>query len=159
MNLDPRFAQSIEAHDPVEFFTGTVEAHGFVTDFRNRVRRRFVAQFNGTRKGTAVEVFETLTYADGGQDIRTWRIAPRGPNQWTADANDLVETAILSRGEHGGECRWVYRMDIPINGKPMRLNFEDIMVQLSPEHMVSLTPIRKFGIQVGAISTQYRRLG
>lgn len=158
MNVSTRFAADVDTHDPVEFFTGVVEAHGFVMDWRGSVRRRFVARFTGVRKGAAVEVFETLDYADGGQDVRTWRIAPQGARQWSAEAGDLVEPAVIALGEQVGEARWTYRMDIAVKGRTLRLNLEDIMVQLSGDHMVSYTPIRKFGLKVGAIATQYRRL-
>ena len=144
-------------HCPLNFFDGEVLAHGMVLDRSERVRRAFSAVFRGVRDGAVVTVSEVLTYHDQGQDLRDWRIVRIEDGLYTAEATGLVAPARLVMQSHN-QCNWRYQMDVPIGGRSLRFDLEDIMVQLSEDVMVSHTPMRKFGITWAMITTTYCRV-
>ena len=144
-------------HDPVDFFDGQVQALGVVLDRAGVVRRRFSATFNGQRDAAGISIVEVLTYDDGEIDRRNWRIEPAGANAYAATAEGLAEPALIALTQPG-EARWTYQMDIPIGKRVLRFGFQDIMVQLSADTMVSHTPMRKFGITWASITTTYQRV-
>jgi hypothetical protein len=158
MNYDARIEIEQVLADPTWFFEGKVEAHGFVTDRKGRVRRQFRATFDGQRDAKGISITEVLTYTDGGVDHRVWRIEPDGADRFLGKADGLA-TPILIQRVSANETRWTYKMDIVVGSSKVRLDFEDIMVQGSRDMMTSSTPITKFGIRLGHIATSYRRVG
>jgi hypothetical protein len=157
MNFNSGMALEQLVQDPTAFFEGRVEAHGFVCDWKGRLRRQFSAIFDGHSDERGISINEVLTYTDGGVDHRTWRIEPNGADGFTARADGVIGVADIRR-VRPTETRWTYQMDLPINGRNMRFAFEDIMVQVDADTIVVDTPIRKFGLRVAGITTIYKRV-
>jgi hypothetical protein len=158
VDLEVQIRPSDLVQDPLVFFDGIVEAHGFVTDVRGRVARRFSARFHGVTGSGGIAINEVLRYADGQVDRRQWHIRADGDGRWLGEAND-VATPIQIRRISPTETRWTYAMDVPVGGKPMRLAFEDVMVQMHPDTLISTTPVRKFGLTVARVTCSYQRVG
>lgn len=142
--------------DPLAFFDGRVEAHGFFADRAGTVRRRFTASFIGSAAADSIAIDEVLIYDDGEICRRAWALARDGEG-WRGTATDVAGELVISRLSNQ-ETRWRYEMDIPLGRRAIRFQVEDCMVQSTPEDWVSLTTIRKFGIAVGRIACTYRRL-
>lgn len=162
MNIEPRFiaANAIQdlAFDPVQFFDGKVACDGFIADRGGRVRRSFPILFTGSRNGDGIDIFETMYFNDGEVMERRWHIEPESAGHWHATANDIPGPIAIERGRHPGESRWTYSMALPIGGRPLSFDFEDVMVMAGPGLVTAVTHIRKFGIKVAEIITCYRQI-
>jgi hypothetical protein len=146
------------AFDPLRFFDGRVVSHGFIIDFGGKVRRSFTINFIGTLRDGALNVDEELFFNDGEIAARVWKFAPRGDGTWTASANDIPGPIDIRRGALAGESRWTYRMALPIGGRPMTFDFEDVMVMTAADCMTAVTHVRKLGFKVARIVSTYQRM-
>jgi hypothetical protein len=159
MNIETPITANI-AFDPLEFFSGIVEASGMVVDFRGRITRSFTARFDGERTGDAIRIREVLHYNDGAKDVRLWHITPISEGVWSAAAEGLDPPAIIRRDiAHPARNRWAYTMRVPVQGRMIRFAFEDIMTQTGPDNMVAITTMKKFGLTLAHLSSEYRRIG
>ncbi len=146
--------------DPLDFFDARVDATGIVVDFRSRITRSFIARFDGVRTGSTINIHEKLTYNDGVSEQRQWHIRAASATRWIGTTNDLVGEANIERDrQNPAQNRWRYKMDIPVGGRALRFDMEDIMTLVEPGRMLALTPMRKFGIKVAHIASEYRRIG
>jgi hypothetical protein len=146
--------------DPLDFFHGLVDASGMVVDFRGRITRSFIARFEGERQADAIRIRESLNYSDGVREYRLWHIAPFGEARWSARADGLVGSAIIARdAQNAAQSRWTYQMDIPVSGRTFRFGLQDIMTLVAPDRMVAQTPMKKFGLTLATISSEYRKIG
>jgi Protein of unknown function (DUF3833) len=145
--------------DPLEFFNARVEATGMVVDFHGRITRSFTAGFDGIRSGNAIDIKEKLIYNDGTVEQRQWHIHMVSAAHWIGTTNGLVGEALINRDKQNpAQNRWRYKMDIPVGGRARRFDMEDIMTLVEPDRMLALTPMRKFGIKLAYISSEYRRI-
>ncbi len=162
MNLEskitPAAALVLQPFDPLRFYDGHVGAKGFVVRRNGDLVRTFVAQFSGVRDKDSITIHEVIDYDDGDQDLRHWHITKSGKGIWTANVEGLVGVCTIRSGKRLEECRWSYRMKVPIKNRLIAFDFEDIMVSLSESEMVSLTPMKKFGITVATINCRYYKL-
>jgi Protein of unknown function (DUF3833) len=146
--------------DALDFFDARVEATGMVVDFRGHITRSFAARFDGVRSGNAIDIHETLTYNDGANEQRHWHIRAVSTARWIGTTNGLVGAALIERDSRNpAQNRWRYKMDIAVGKRMLRFDMEDIMTLVEPGRMLALTPMRKFGIKLAHISTEYRRIG
>ncbi|MGE0484652.1 MAG: DUF3833 domain-containing protein [Gammaproteobacteria bacterium] len=149
------YADTTPAFDPRRFFDGKVRAWGIVQDWRGRVVRRFEVDISGHRDGEAIVLDEAFRYADGERDTRTWRIVPDGSGSFSGRAGDIVGTA---RGNASGNAmQWRYTMDLAVDGRTWRVNFDDWMWQLDERVLVNRSRIRKFGLTVAEVTLFMRR--
>lgn len=146
--------------DPLNFFDARVEATGMVVDFRGRITRNFVASFDGVRSGNSIDIHERLIYNDGITEQRQWHIRAASSACWIGTTNGLVGEALIERDTQSpAQNRWRYKMDIAVGKRVLRFDMEDIMTLVEPGRMLALTPMRKFGIKLAHIATEYRRIG
>jgi hypothetical protein len=146
--------------DPLDFFNGLVEASGMVVDIRGRITRSFTGRFDGERQGNGIRIRESLTYNDGVREHRLWEMTPNGADSWNASADGLVNGARIARDpQNAAHSRWTYQMDIPVAGRVIRFALQDIMTLVAPDRMVALTPMKKFGLTLATISSEYRKIG
>jgi hypothetical protein len=146
--------------DPLDFFDAQVDASGIVVDIFGRVTRSFTARFEGVRRGSSIDIDETLVYDDGMSERRAWRIAAIDADSWSAAAAGLLGDPTIRRDPANPmQSRWTYAMDIPVKGRKLRFAMEDIMTLVEPGRIVALTPMKKFGIKIAHIASEYRRLG
>ncbi len=156
--VTPEAPLVLRPFDPLCFYAGHVAAKGFVVRRNGDLVRTFVAQFNGVRDENSITINEVIDYDDGEQDLRQWHIKASGEGLWTAKVEGLVGVCTIKSGKRPEECRWSYRMKVPIGKRHMAFDFEDIMVSLSESEMVSLTPMKKFGITVATINCRYYKV-
>jgi hypothetical protein len=146
--------------NPLQFFNGLVEASGMVMDFRHQITRSFIARFEGSMASDTMIVNEQLSYSDGEVDHRLWHFKAMGPRSWSATANGIIGTAIIKTSDNNpAHSRWTYQMDVPMKNRTLRFAMQDHMTLVEPNRMVALTPMKKFGLTLAHITSEYRKLG
>lgn len=159
MNVATRIrAGALLEADPLDFFNGRVDAHGFFADWTGTVKRRFTANFLGAAAGDQIAIDEVLVYDDAQVDRRTWALARSAEGQWQGTATDVAGSILIDRISPA-QTRWRYAMNIPVGGRTIRFSLEDTMVQTAPDQWVSTTSVRKLGLTVGRIICSYHRHG
>lgn len=148
----------IRHYNPAEFFDGHIEAEGFLAKRNGDITRTFRANFHGIREGNDININEVITFDNGEQERRHWKIKYIAAGHWQAVAEGVVGVCTIRSGTKPAEGRWSYRMKIVVGKRAIAFDFEDIMVMLSNSDMVSLTPMKKFGITLAQISCHYRRI-
>jgi Protein of unknown function (DUF3833) len=145
--------------DPLTFFEGVVESCGMVVDFRGRITRRYAARFEGARQDNSLCIEEHLNFSDGVTEQRHWKIHRSTPGHWIAIADGMATAAMIRCDTADpAQSRWTYKMDLPVRGRTCRFAMEDIMTLVEPNRMLALTPMKKFGIKIAYISSEYRRI-
>ena len=141
---------------PETFFLGPVGCWGYVQDFKGVVRRNFSADVDGRIEDGVTILDEVLTYEDGEQDVRAWHIRQKSPGVYSAKAEGVIGEAII-KSTGPNELRWTYDMEIPVNGRKIRLSFEDVMIRSAPDLVLTATTMKKFGLVVGRLTVAYQR--
>jgi len=143
------------ALDLADYFAGQTTGWGMVQDWRGAVTRRFVVTIEGRFQGDQGTLDETFVWSDGERQRRVWRLQRTAPGIWTGAADDVVGQA---RGEvRGNALRWQYTLSVPIDGKPVELQFDDWMHLIDDEVMINKARMTKFGLPVGEVTLAFRR--
>jgi hypothetical protein len=151
-NREPAFALE-------DFFAGEGKAWGLFQDRFGNVRKQFVADTRGTwdPAQNKLELTEAFTYDDGSQEERTWHISKLGDGRYRAETNDLVGAAVIRAAGNAVNLR--YRMQIPINGKPVALDFDDWMFRQGDDMVIDRATVTKWGFQIGTLIISFQRTG
>jgi Protein of unknown function (DUF3833) len=143
--------------DPLVFFAGDIKCSGFLADRFGKIRRSFIIEFQGVKSGEKLDVNEIMYFNDGEIANRQWQFWNTGLAHWCATANDIPGSINIRHGETSRESRWSYAMPLPIGGRPVSLDFEDIMTLTTQDEMTALTNITKFGLRVAQMVSTYSR--
>ena len=138
------------------YFDGHTRASGWFADRFGRPRRHFCGDFTGTREGEDLVLDEVLRYTDGIVERRLWRVRVGAAGELSAESESLVDGA---RGRVRGnalEMRYAMRIVKPAGGG-LTLDFHDFMFLQPDGGLHHLTHVRKWGMRVGTVSTQYVR--
>lgn len=136
--------------DLKEYFTGPIKAWGLIQDFSGKVVSRFDVTMHGSWQGDVGTLKEDFTYYDGTKQQRTWTITRKADGTYEGRAGDIIGTA---EGEtKGNAVRWKYEMDIPVDGKPFRVTFDDWMWRLNDGVMINRSYLKKFGFTVAELT-------
>ncbi|MEY2776487.1 MAG: hypothetical protein RLY30_585 [Pseudomonadota bacterium] len=150
-----QYAQQKPALDLADYFAGTTQGWGMVQDWRGEVTRRFVVTIEGRFTGDEGSLDETFVWSDGERQKRVWRLKRTGPGRWVGSADDVVGTA---QGEvQGNALRWQYTLSVPIDGRPLEIQFDDWMHLIDEEVMINKARMTKFGLPVGEVTLAFRR--
>ncbi|MGR8948061.1 MAG: DUF3833 domain-containing protein [Gammaproteobacteria bacterium] len=135
--------------DPLVYFDGDIEAWGIVSDWRGRVTRRFTAKIDAKTADNKITLFEKFKFSDGENSTRTWdiKLAPNGLIQ--AQADDIVGSATGKIS--GNAMRLQYRIDLPVDGKIYRVQFNDMLWQIDNDVLFNRAAIKKFGLKVAEV--------
>lgn len=138
-----------------EFFQGKLEAYGMVQDFRGKVTRRFKAEIVGNwDNGTGI-LDERFVYDAGEVQFRCWRLQKSG-NQYTGTAFDVVGEA--SGQTAGNALNWQYKLEVPVDGKPIKLALNDWLYLIDENHLINRATMTYWGIPVGEITLYIEKL-
>lgn len=138
-----------------QYLNGPLVAHGIVTDRSGKVLQRFTVDLLGRWQGDNGVLEEHFSYADGRREQRTWRLTALPDGRYTGRADDVVGEA---QGEAAGNAlNWRYTLKLPIDGRPMELQFDDWMFLVDEQVMLNRAVISKFGIRVGEVLLAFRR--
>ncbi|MDF1791835.1 MAG: DUF3833 domain-containing protein [Thalassobaculaceae bacterium] len=138
-----------------EYFEGKTKAWGIFEDRFGNLRREFVVDLTGTWDGTTLTLDERFDYADGEQDQRTWRIEKVGTDRYVGRADDVIGTA---EGRVAGKAfTWTYVMDLNIQGRAVRVRFDDWMFLQPDGVMMNRARVTKFGIELGTVTLFFQK--
>lgn len=137
------------------FFLGRTTGRGrFVSDLAG-VDRGFDVVAHGRMDGADLILVEEITYDDGVRDIAAWRFAPSGSGY--TGRRTGVETLVPVRVEDG-VVRMSYVAEVPgADGAPVRLRFDDVLVQTDASTVVNTADVSLAGVRVGTVEVTFRR--
>ena len=140
-----------------DFFAGEGKAWGLFQDRFANVRKQFVADTYGTWDAAAgkLALRESFTYDDGSREERTWHITKLDDTHYRAETEDLVGPAEIQASGNAVNLR--YRMQIPINGKPVALDFDDWMFRQGDDMVIDRAIVTKWGFQIGTLIISFQR--
>ncbi|MCY4035070.1 MAG: DUF3833 domain-containing protein [Hyphomicrobiales bacterium] len=136
--------------DLQEYFTGRIEAWGFVQDRKGHVTRRFDVIMDGAWEGGNGTLKEQFRYYDGETQERTWTIKKIADNRYEGTAGDILDKAVGVI--EGNAMRWAYRMDLPVGNTVYRLAFDDWMFLMNDGILINRSYLKKFGITVAELT-------
>lgn len=138
----------------IEYFEGHTRASGWFADRFGNVKRHFCGDFHGEQKGDTFELDEVLFYSDGIVEKRVWLVNIDSAGVFKAESESLVGPAV---GElQGSGLRMHYVMNVMIaENKIWQLKMNDYMFFQPDRSLHNSTEVRKWGIRLGNVSTQY----
>jgi len=140
-----------------EYFDGQSRAWGIFEDRFGNLRREFVVDITGTWDGTTLTLDERFDYADGEKDQRIWRIEKVSEDRYVGRADDILGTA---KGRIAGKAfTWSYEMNLQIQGREVKVAFDDWMFLQSDGVLVNRAKVTKFGIELGTVTIFFKRNG
>lgn len=138
------------------YFTGHTRASGWFADRFGKPRRHFCGDFVGRRDGDELVLDERLFYTDGVEETRVWRVSVDDEGIFTATSESLIGEA---RGViRGNTLEMHYRMAVKtVDGKGPVFDFDDFMILQPDGSLHNITHVKKWGVRLGSVSTQYDR--
>jgi hypothetical protein len=138
-----------------EYFAGKTKAWGIFEDRFGNLRRQFVVDITGDWDGKTLTLDERFEYADGETDQRVWRIDKVGENSYEGRAADVIGTA---EGQtEGSAFTWTYEMELNIQGRDVKVRFDDWMFLQPGGVMVNRAYVTKFGIELGTVTLFFQK--
>lgn len=157
MLLSSCSSQKIDAYEGLEpqadlknYFSGPIKAWGLIQDYSGKVVSRFDVTMNGTWQGDVGTLKEDFTYYDGTKQHRVWTITKKMDGVYEGRAGDIIGTA--AGATKGNAVRWKYEMEIPVEGKPFRVTFDDWMWRMNDGVMINRSYLKKFGFTVAELT-------
>ncbi|MFT6926110.1 MAG: hypothetical protein ACJAZP_001711 [Psychromonas sp.] len=143
------YANSSPAFDVESYFKGPLQAQGIVMDRGGKVTRRFTVEMLGTWKDGQGKLEEWFIFDDGEKTTRTWKITKLSNGHYAGTAGDVVGSAV---GESNGfALHWDYQLDLPVDGKEVRVTFDDWLYQVDNNVVINRSFISKWGFRVGEV--------
>lgn len=140
-----------------EYFEGKTRAWGIFEDRFGNLRREFVVDITGTWDGKTLTLDERFEYADGEREQRIWVIEKVGDDRYVGRAGDVIGTA---EGQIAGKAfTWNYDMNLRIQGRELKVHFEDWMFLQSDGVLVNRAKVTKFGIELGTVTLFFQQTG
>jgi len=149
-------ASATPAFDFEAYFDGHTRASGWFADRFGKPRRHFCGDFVGARQGDDFLLDETLDYTDGVLEKRLWRVSISAEGVFRASSESLVGEA---RGVIRGsalEMHYTMRVSTADGGEPT-FDFDDFMILQPDGSLHNITHVKKWGVRLGVVSTQYAR--
>lgn len=138
-----------------EYFEGTTKAWGIFEDRFGNLRREFVVDITGTWDGKTLVLDERFAYADGELDQRVWSIDKVSNNRYVGRASDVLGEA---KGQSEGKAfTWTYEMNLNIQGREVKVRFDDWMFLQPDGVLMNRARVSKFGIELGTVTLFFQR--
>lgn len=149
-------AQLGPAFDFVEYFEGHTRASGWFADRFGRVKRHFCGDFVGTKTNDVLSLDEKLIYSDGIEETRIWDVVIDGEGNFSAESDSLVGPA--TGRISGNALNMQYVMNVLVAPeKTWQLGMDDFMFLQPDGSLHNITIVKKWGVRIGSVSTQYTR--
>lgn len=137
-----------------EFFSGHLKAWGMVTDYSDKLTRRFTTDIIASWNKNTLTLDETFHYADGKQQKRVWHIKLNG-NEISGQAGDVKG---LAKGSIAGSVvNWHYLLNVPINNKQWTFKVDDWLYRIDDEVVINTSTLYKFGLPVGHVTLMMKK--
>lgn len=140
---------------PEEDLAGRLYGRG---EFRSitGVRRAFDVTLDGTWDGSTLTLVEAFRYADGENDVKTWRLRKLPDGRYEGVREDVVG---MAKGWlEGGAYRMAYTMAIPReDGGARRVRFQDVLVEDARGAVINRAKVSYFGFPVASVDLVMQR--
>lgn len=141
--------------DLPSFLAGQSKAWGIFEDRFGTLRRRFVADLQGTWEDGIFVLREDFVFDDGERMHRTWRISPTKNGRFTADADDVIGTAL---GTTDGETiKLSYQFLLNTGSTDLQVRFHDRFYRVDQNNVMNRATLTKWGIKLGEMSIFFQR--
>ena len=138
----------------VDYFDGHTRASGWFADRFGNVKRHFCGDFFGEQKGEVFSLDEVLYYSDGVIEKRVWDVIVAEDGAFRAESNSLVGAA--TGVQRGSGLKIHYTMNVMIaENKFWSLRMNDYMFYQPDLSLHNSTEVKKWGLRIGNVSTQY----
>ncbi|EXU73463.1 MULTISPECIES: DUF3833 domain-containing protein [Erwinia] len=149
------YQQALPKIDIFSWFSGDSRAWGMVQDYRGRQIRRFEVAIHGTVSGDTLTLDEHFVYDDGEKQTRRWQIRKQADGSYTGTAGDIIGTATGKTA--GNAFNWRYTMTVKTASGSHTLNFDDWIFQQDAQHLMNVTSMKKFGIEVARVTLFFNK--
>lgn len=140
----------------VEYFEGHTRASGWFADRFGNVKRHFCGDFLGESQGDIFKLDEKLYYSDGIVEERVWLVTLDASGNFVAESDSLVGPA--KGNQRGNALHLQYLMKVMVaENKFWKLSMDDFMFYQPDLSLHNSTVVSKWGVRMGAVSTQYRK--
>lgn len=140
---------------PEEDLAGRLYGRG---EFRSitGVRRAFDVTLDGAWDGSTLTLVEAFRYADGQNDVKTWRLRKLPDGRYEGVREDVVGTATGWLDDGG--YRMTYTMAIPKeDGGVRRVRFRDLLVENTEGAVINKANVSYFGFPVASVDLVMQR--
>lgn len=138
----------------IDFFEGHTRASGWFADRFGNVKRHFCGDFFGEQVGDVFNLDEKLYYSDDVVEERVWSVKINTDGVFTAESDSLVGGATGQLV--GSGLRMEYVMNVMVSpNKFWKLKMNDYMFLQPDKSLHNSTEVKKWGIYIGNVSTQY----
>ncbi len=141
--------------DIFSYFQGNSQAWGMIQDYSNKQTRRFSVQIRGDVVADTLTLHEDFTYNDGEKQTRVWHIRRLADGSYQGTAGDIIGVAVGHA--QGNAFNWNYVMDIKSGGSTYRLTFDDWLFKQDDRHLMNVTSLTKFGVQVARVTLFFEK--
>ena len=138
----------------VEYFSGHTRASGWFADRFGNVKRHFCGDFYGEQKGEVFDLVEKLYYSDGIIEDRVWSVSIQPNGEFKAESDSLVGAAVGEQSGSGLKLHYIMNVMIA-EDKFWKLKMNDYMFFQPDRSLHNSTEVKKWGIRIGNVSTQY----
>jgi len=138
-----------------EYLNGELTAWGMFQKRNGEVVRRFTVEINADWSGNTGTLDERFTYSDGTTQRRVWTIRKNGDGKYTGTADDVIGEAVGKTA--GNALRWRYTLDLAVNNKNYKVDFDDWMYLMDDEVMINRSVMKKFGVKLGEVILFFRK--
>ncbi|MES9862651.1 MAG: DUF3833 domain-containing protein [Candidatus Thiodiazotropha sp. LLP2] len=149
------YADTQPEFDLFEYFEGEQQAWGVFLDRFGTLRKRFKVDIVGQVNDDQLKLEESFFYDDGSTQERVWLIQRLDKHNYKGTALDIAGEA---KGQaFGSSLQWQYQMDLLIDGRDWRVNFNDWMFLLDKKTLVNRAEVTKFGVKVGEVILFFKK--
>ncbi|MBC3934113.1 DUF3833 domain-containing protein [Undibacterium sp. CY7W] len=137
------------------YFNGKLDAWGMFQNRSGEIVKRFTVVMQCDWQGDTGTLHEDFSYSDGSKQTRIWTLKKTAPGRFTGTAPDVVGEAqgIVS----GNTLHWNYVLALPVDGRIINVDFDDLMVQMDDKVMLNRAQMRKFGVHLGTVTLSFTK--
>lgn len=152
-----QISRSTPEFDFVSYFEGHRRASGWFSARFGKSRRHFCGDFFGTvQNDGTLELDEKLVYSDGVIETRVWDVSITKDGKFSAESESLVGKAFGK--VLGNVLNMKYVMNVLVAPeKTWTLSMDDYMILQADGSLHNITHVKKYGVRIGTVSTQYFR--
>ena len=136
-----------------EYLSGNVKALGVLQNRSGKVTRQFSADLDGSWDGKQLILREKFNWDDGEVQNREWTIKKIDENNYEGTAGDVVGKA---KGySYGPTFKFEYVLLVPVNGKEMKITFDDWIFKQDDKVAINRATMTKFGFKVAELTVVF----
>jgi hypothetical protein len=140
---------------PEEDLAGRLYGRGEFSSITG-ARRAFDVVLDGSWDGATLTLVEAFRYADGVNEVKTWKLTKRPDGRYDGVREDVVGTA--EGWLEGGAYRMAYTMAIPRkDGGVRKVRFQDVLAEDASGAVINRARVTYFGIPVGRVDLTMQR--